>query len=378
MTGTGQTPAATGDLPRVTHVLWSGEVGGIERLVHDLVDEQMRLGVDVSVAFGQARGFFAEQIRALGTQVIDLGLRSGYDLWPRKLARAGEVLRASGVLHAHGFNLPLNIAMRRSGRPIVFTEHGQFGLGRRLGLTGSLKQRAQRRFVTSDGVTVAANSQWTAKRVSDTYGIGPDRVTVVYNGIAPSSRPVAARENQDETVALFAGRLKPFKRVDRIIQALARVPEHDRVRVLIAGGGPIENELRTLARDLNVEARVSFLGWRSDIEDLLGQADVVVLPSEGEPFGLAMVEGCARGLLPIAFADGGGALECIPPDGRVVNDVDQLAAVFAEVRHSDALSAKARATRSTWAQKQFPISKTAEHYLELYRSATAGNLSGAR
>ena len=67
-----------------------------------------------------------------------------------------------------------------------------------------------------------------------------------------------------------------------------------------------------------MDGRVRFLGWMPDVTAVLRQADVIVLPSEGEPFGLAMVEGCAEGLLPIAFSDGGGALECIPPDGRVV------------------------------------------------------------
>jgi glycosyltransferase involved in cell wall biosynthesis len=370
----------TGDHPQVAHVLWGGQVGGIERLVHDLAAEQTRLGMDVSVAFGQAEGFFVGEIRKLGVRIIDLGLRSGYDLWPAKLSRASGLLEESEVLHAHGFNLPLSIAMRRSGRPIVFTEHGQFGLGRRLGLAGSVKQRAQRSFVTSDCAAVAANSRWTATRLSETYGIGTDRVTVVYNGIAPASgdTPAETRGDENRTVVLFAGRLKRFKRVDRIIRAVARIPEHDSVRVLIAGGGPLERELRTLAHELNVESEVQFLGWRPEIQEVLSQADVLVLPSEGEPFGLALVEGCAAGLLPVAFADGGGALECISPDGRVVSDVDQLAVLLRELGESDALSPAARAKRSAWAHEQFPISETARRYLDLYRSATAGNLSQAR
>ena len=48
--------------------------------------------------------------------------------------------------------------------------------------------------------------------------------------------------------------------------------------------------------------------------------EVLVQPSEGEPFGLAIIEACRQGALPIAFADGGGALEVLPPDGRIVVD----------------------------------------------------------
>jgi glycosyltransferase involved in cell wall biosynthesis len=257
----------------------------------------------------------------------------------------------------------------------VFTEHGQFGLGRRLGVSGRAKQRAQRRFVMRCAA-VAANSRWTADRLSATYGIEAERVTVVHNGIAPVTTPVEdpAGRSDGEVKVVFAGRLKRFKRVDRILRAAARVPDPGAVRILIAGGGELEEELRQLSRDLGVDAQVSFLGWRPDIAEVLREADALVLPSEGEPFGLALVEGCAQGLLPIAFADGGGALECMPPDGRVVSDVDDLAATLDEIRRSDALGPAARAARASWALERFPIAKTATRYLELYRSASTGNL----
>jgi glycosyltransferase involved in cell wall biosynthesis len=357
--------------PTVVHVLWRGELGGIERLVRDLAAEQIRLGVAVAVAFGQAEGLFVDRIAGLGVPVLDLGVRSGYDLRSRRLAAGARSLARFEVIHAHGFNLPLGEIMRRAGRPIVFTEHGQFGLGRRVGLTGAIKRRAQRRFLAERCTVIAANSGWTARRLSDTYGIEPDRVTVVPNGIEPVPAPPRHRHegNDRPLVVAFVGGLKRFKRVDRIIRALARVRDRESVRVLIAGGGTLEDELRALARELGVESQVSFLGWQPDVVPVLAEADVVVLPSEGEPFGLAMLEGSAQGLLPIAFADGGGALECITPDGRVVQDVDELAAIFSELKRSDALSSAAREARSSWANERFPIAKTALRYLELYRSA---------
>jgi glycosyltransferase involved in cell wall biosynthesis len=122
---------------------------------------------------------------------------------------------------------------------------------------------------------------------------------------------------------------------------------------------------------------VHFLGWTPEVTKVLKQADLIVLPSEGEPFGLAMVEGCAEGLLPVAFADGGGALECISPDGRIVESVEDLGGLFHEVRGSDALSLQARRARSAWAREQFPIAKTAAAYGELYRSAFPATLRPA-
>jgi glycosyltransferase involved in cell wall biosynthesis len=358
--------------PSVVHLVWSGAVGGIERLVHDLAAEQTRLGMDVSAAFGQAGGFFYERIGALGVHVIDLEIRSGYDLWPARSARGAALLERSDLVHAHGFNLPLGALMRRVKRPVVFTEHGQFGLGRSLGSRDRLKLRVQRHFLTHRCTAIAANSRWTAERLSRTYRIEPERVAVVYNGIEPIADDVTAgtREGPDELVVVFVGQLKPFKRVDRLIRAIAGIRDQT-IRALIAGGGPLEGELRSLAREVGVDRQVRFLGWTRDIASVLRRGDVLVLPSEEEPFGLAMVEGCAHGLLPIAFADSGGALEAIAPDGRVVADVGELAAVLQEVRGTDALSHTARVARSVWARQEFPIAKTATRYLELYRSALA-------
>src|SRR5436309_89514 len=91
----------------VVHLLWSGRIGGIERLVHDLAVEQQELGLDVSVAFGQDSGFFAGAVRRDGVRVINLGLRSGYDMWPRSLSRGSELVGEADVVHLHGFNLPM-------------------------------------------------------------------------------------------------------------------------------------------------------------------------------------------------------------------------------------------------------------------------------
>jgi glycosyltransferase involved in cell wall biosynthesis len=352
-------------------------VGGIQRLVHDLSAEQSRIGMDVTVAFAQAKGPFADRIRNSGIRVVDLGLRSGYDIRPQKLSRSAELLAQTEIVHAHGpINIPMAGMMRRSGRPIVFTHHGlifthrgESARGRRLGIRGVVSRRSERRFLRGHCTVVAANSRWTADRVCEIYGIGPGDVTVVHNGIDTSG--VAPPGDRKATMGLtvaFVGRLVRFKRVDRIIRAVGRLGLPD-VEVMIAGGGPLEKELRTLTRDLGVESQVRFLGWQEDIEAMLGQADIFVLPSEGEPFGLAMIEASSKGLLTIAFADGGGVLETVGPGGHVVRNVDELAGVLDGLRGSEALSLDARRARSSWTRREFEISNTSARYAELYASA---------
>ena len=171
-------------------------------------------------------------------------------------------------------------------------------------------------------------------------------------------------------VVSFVGRLAAFKRVDRLLRALAQTREPERLRVLIVGEGPLEADLKALAADLGCDAIVDFLGYRSDVDAVLSATDVLVQPSEGEPFGLAIIEACRQGALPIAFADGGGALEVLPPDGRVVETESDLARVLDEVVDNRALQdPTARRSRAEWAVERFPIRRTSDAYLALYRSA---------
>jgi glycosyltransferase involved in cell wall biosynthesis len=324
----------------------------------------------VSVAFGQAEGPFVDGIRDRGARLADFRFNSGYDLRPGRIRNGAAVLREADVIHLHAFNLSLATACQLAKRPIVFTEHGNFGLGRRLGLSGHIKRRLQREFLDRGVEVVAANSKHTAGRMSDLYGIIPDSVNVVHNGIDVAHD--WSRDDRDRERGLriaFVGRLVPFKRVDRLLVALSRAVQRDRLRLLVAGGGPLEHELRKLAASLGVDARVEFLGNLRDVGEILSTVDVLVQPSEAEPFGIAILEACAEGALPLVFADGGGALEALPPDGVIVNDEDELAATFDRLLGAPALTSEARQLRAAWVREHFSIAATARSYQRLYESA---------
>jgi glycosyltransferase involved in cell wall biosynthesis len=353
----------------VAHVLWSGNVGGIERFVLDLTDQQRKEELDVTVVFGRAEGPFAAQLESSGARVIDLGLGSGYDLRPSRLGPGVAALSAVEVIHLHGFNPAFAVLVGRAQRPVVFTEHGNFGLGREPGPRDRLKKRLQKIFLNRRVYSIAANSHHTADRLSARYGIKRSRVAVVHNGI-PSDLDVVSPARANGTLRLaFLGRLVPFKRVDRAILGLGEAARRELMHLDVIGGGPLEADLKRLASSVGVADRVSFHGYRQDVGVVLSECDILIQPSQAEPFGLAILEACAHGVLPIAFADGGGALEALPPDGLVVNSEDELAATFDRLLDTPVLSSEARQRRAAWVQKHFSISATARSYRELYESA---------
>jgi glycosyltransferase involved in cell wall biosynthesis len=357
----------------LAHVVWSGRIGGVERLVCDLAAEQARIGLNVSVAFGQASGPFVQEMADVGVRIADLALANGRDLRLNRVGRGAALLRGSDVLHLHGFNLPMALIAVRSGRPLVFTEHGNFGVGRKLGYGDRVKRRLQARFLRRHVDIVGANSNHTADTLSRIYGIDRGAVTVVYNGVALNGDGLGGNGDAKGLVNVaFVGRLAQVKRVDRLIEAVARARLGERLRVSIIGGGPLESELRSLAGVRGLERQVRFLGYRTNPSSLLTDVDVLVLPSEGDAFGLAIVEACAVGVLPIVFSDGGGVLETLPPDGIIVEDVDGLAAALDELFGSHLLSRDARRARIRWAAETFPIATTSEKYLSLYEAALAG------
>ena len=352
----------------VAHVLWAGAIGGIERLVRDLAAEQSRSGLRVAVVFGRAEGPFADAVQETGVEVVDLGLASGYPLGPGAMRRGVRALGAVDVVHLHGFNPVFGALTTLIRRPVIYTEHGNFGLGR----PDSRRERTKRillsAFLNHRTDAIAANSKWTARVLVTRYDVDPAEVTIVYNGSKFPPLPPQQHRNDGIRVA-FVGRLVSSKRVDRVIAALAGTAGHDRVSLDIVGSGPLEGELRTLALTLGVADRVAFHGYRLDVDSVLQEIDVIVQPSTGEPFGLALVEGFAAGALPIAFADGGGALEILPEDGIVVEDVDDLARTFETISNSAILSPEARMRRGEWARRTFGISTTADHYRRLYEGA---------
>lgn len=131
---------------------------------------------------------------------------------------------------------------------------------------------------------------------------------------------------QDAPLLLAMGRLHENKAHDVSLKALAQIPA---AYLWIAGVGPLESELKTLAGRLGVADRVRFLGWREDATALYRAADICLFPSRFEPLGNVVIQCWAHGLPIVAAASQGpGALIRDGEDGLLapVDDAEALAA----------------------------------------------------
>lgn len=130
---------------------------------------------------------------------------------------------------------------------------------------------------------------------------------------------------EDAPLLLSLSRLHVKKGLDVLQKAMLQVPD---AYLWIAGSGPLEDELKAQMKELGLEDRVRYLGWRNDREALLATCDVCVFPSRYEPFGAVVIEAWAtQKPLVTAKAAGPKAYVKNEENGLIVeiDDVDGLA-----------------------------------------------------
>jgi glycosyltransferase involved in cell wall biosynthesis len=185
---------------------------------------------------------------------------------------------------------------------------------------------------------VIAVSQHTGDHMLEVEGSPRNKVHVVLNGIDFDRSKVSnadARERIRREFAadgsyllLIAARLHPEKGHHYLFEALCEVRRrvHAPVRLLVAGAGPFEEAYKKEVRALGCEDIVSFLGFRKDSPDLMAAADLLVLPSVAEAFGLVLAEALYVGT-PVVATRVGGIPEIIDDgvDGVLVAPGDSKA-----------------------------------------------------
>jgi glycogen synthase len=278
---------------------------------------------------------------------------------------------------------------RRFRCPLVVTIHAT-EYGRHQGWVDKHPQsyiHGVERWMANRADRVITCSHYMRGHVADVYGLEEDRVTVIPNGIDPLDlQPVddldrlrARFAAPDERLIVLVGRLVYEKGFQLALEALPGLIERlGDVRFLVAGSGTHEQELRNQASELGLDPHGTFLGWIGDdvLHSLYRIADLCVVPSLYEPFGLVALEAMASGC-PCIVADTGGLREIVPEDDRVGlrfngGDAEHLEAMVERLLTDDALrerlvaEASEHVLRFDWADV---ARQTAAIYDELRRAA---------
>jgi glycosyltransferase involved in cell wall biosynthesis len=208
------------------------------------------------------------------------------------------------LVHAHIYASAsaAAIAVLGTGVPLVVTEHTE-------ALWQGRRERWASRRVYRRAEHIIAVSSAIRQRLIERDAVPPERITVIHNAVipAPDTSPSALPgELREGPLVGVVARLQPEKGVANFLRAAARVctavPD---ARFLVAGDGPLREELLALAGRLGVGERVRFLGYRADARALVGLLDVLVVPSLTEGTPLIVLEAMAAGIPVVASAVGG-------------------------------------------------------------------------
>jgi N-acetyl-alpha-D-glucosaminyl L-malate synthase BshA len=218
----------------------------------------------------------------------------------------------------------------------------------------------------SDGVT--SISEYLRRQTSEVFGITRD-IRVIRNFVnCDLYKPLGNRPPKRRRL-IHISNFRPVKRVLDCVRILGRVRQSVDAELRMVGDGPDRGPAEVLARQLGISAHVDFMGKQAHVERLIPQADVLLLPSEMEAFGLAALEGMACGVPPVATRVGGvSELVAHGVDGFLeeVGDIEAQAARVIELLTDDALYIKlATAARET-ASSRFCSSLIIPLYEEFY------------
>jgi len=352
--------------------------GGLGRHVRKLSENLVGAGVEVHVLTrgGGRRDAVEERHGVVVHRVPEPPFPLELRAFVRWVEAMNDDLRALGdelydelrfdLVHSHDWLVAgaARTIARRWRLPWLATVHAT-EYGRHQGWVQSYPQsyiHAAERDMVRDADHVITCSRYMRSHVAGVFDVPVARITAMQNGIDPRDlEPVApdlealrARyARPDERLVLLVGRLVYEKGFHLALDALA--PVIDRlggVRFVVAGTGSAEAQLRRQARRLGLDRSGVFLGWVGDdmLHSLYRIADLCIVPSIYEPFGLVALEAMASGCLCVV-ADTGGLREVVPGDGtvglrfrsrdslalqeileRVLTDDDERAQLVAEAR----------------------------------------------
>src|SRR3954454_19474916 len=242
------------------------------------------------------------------------------------VAAGRELAAESDLVHGHDWLVAdaADALARDAGVPYLTTIHAT-EYGRHQGWVDKHPQshiHAVERWMARRADHVITCSHYMRGHVADIYGLDEARITVIPNGIDPDDlQPVddldalrARVAASDARLVLLVGRLVYEKGFQLALDALPGIIRRlGKVRFLVAGSGTHEAQLKEQAHKLGLDEHGTFLGWIGDdvLHSLYRIADLTVVPSIYEPFGLVALEAMASGC-PCIVADTGGLREVVP------------------------------------------------------------------
>ena len=206
------------------------------------------------------------------------------------------------VIHAHDWlTFQAGIAAKKaSGKPLVIHVHAtEFDRGGGNGVNQTVYDIEKKGMEEAD--KIIAGSGFTKKKIIKHYGINPDKIKVVHNGTEFEDLIVSEMHDlkKSKKIVLFLGRLTLQKGPDYFVETAKKVADHyPDVAFVVVGSGDMEQAMIRQVANLGLADKFIFAGWfkkESEIQRAYQMADMFIMPSVSEPFGLVPLESIHSG-----------------------------------------------------------------------------------
>ena len=302
---------------------------------------------------------------ALAVRMHEVAISQGLDLLHVHYAipHATSAWIAKEMLKEQARNLPVVTTLHGTDITIVGQDHSYHAI------TKFSIERSDR---------VTAVSLYLKDETVRAFGCTNCRVDVIHNFIDPAiyDRARYATALHDELgggrkVLMHISNFRPVKRVRDVVQLFARVRKEAPSVLIMVGDGPDRFAAEEEARTLGVERDVRFLGRIENVAPLLAAADLYVLPTDRESFGLSALEALACGV-PVLAYEAGGIVEVVRHGVtgflRAVGDIDALTADATGLLRGDGRWEEMSAAAAADARARFSADRVIPQYEALYAS----------
>lgn len=352
---------------KVLQIITSLNVGGAENLVVEVSKKMNGLGTQVDLlSLVESHSSFLEKkaMKSPNSKVFFLGSGSPYN--PLLIIKIIPFLKKYDIIHVHLFPALYWVVLANwisfSFKPIVYTEHSNYNRRR-------------------DSILFKFLDRWIYKGVSKIITISKEvdislknhlgnvSTEIIHNGIDLEklrSAPAFSRQGLFREKDFIVTQVSSFrypKDQSTVVKALNLLPKE--VKVMLIGDGPLRGEVEALVSELGLGSRVSFLGLREDVPNLLQMSDAVVLSSHYEGMSLSSIEGMA--LKPFIATDVQGLDKMVSQHGLLfkIGDTEKLAEYITKLYEDPVFYEKIKKGCSARAD-EFDLSKTYFEYLKIY------------
>lgn len=362
---------------RILHLITSLRTGGAEHLLVDLLPRLRDRGHEVAVLlFDGTHTPFGDQLRRAGIAVH--ALAEGPDAMhnPGLVFALHRAIRGYDIVHAHNTPCQLLLAAASYGTPcrLITTEHNTDNRRR-----GKWQWRLIDRWMYGRYRSVICCSSETETALRKSLGLrlptAKPRTMTISNGVDTHrfAEAVAAdraalmrcpaEEAEGLTLVVMVAAFRPQKYQEILIGAMTQLPGN--YRLALVGDGERRKECEQVADQLNVADRVTFLGIRSDIPQILKAADILALTTHHEGLSLSSLEGMASGR-PFIGSDVEGVRDTLQGAGILVENTPEAFAKAIRGLATDCTLYNKVVAACQRRAAEYDIDRTAEGYMREY------------